>query len=83
MGFIGVRADFSHLLANLICVEHCTRQRSERARLRRRDRQLAIHRAGNGGLHDGQFDLEQFEETLVGPHHCTIVGNQMPELFTL
>jgi hypothetical protein len=30
--------------------------------------QLPIHCAGDWGLHDGNLDLEQLEESTIGPH---------------
>lgn len=67
-GLARARADFSHLLPDLMPIEHRAGERPERARLRRGRREFPIHGAGHWRLHDWKLDLEQLDETAVRPH---------------
>ena len=77
------RADFSHLLADLIGIEHGAGQRSERTRFGRLGGKLPVHGAGHGRLHDGKLDVEKLDETAIRPHICTIFRDLLPNLVTL
>src|SRR5262249_59363000 len=65
-GLARARADFCHLLAELLRIEHRAWERPERARLRRGRREFPIHGAGHWRLHDRKLDLEQLDETASG-----------------
>jgi hypothetical protein len=58
-GFFVSGANFPHLLADLLRIEHRAWQRAERARFRRGCYQLPIYGAGHRRLDDRKLDLEQ------------------------
>src|SRR5262249_6548168 len=71
-------AEFRHLLAHLIGVEHCARKRRQGAGLRHRSCQFEIHGAGHRREQDRMFDLEEVQAAAIGPHQCYLSWSSEP-----
>jgi hypothetical protein len=69
---LGAGADLAHLTVHLLGVEHGARERPEPAGGRDFPRKLPVHRARHRRLHDGELDLEQLDESAIGPHVRTL-----------
>jgi predicted RNA-binding Zn-ribbon protein involved in translation (DUF1610 family) len=57
-------------------------KRAERARLRRRCRELPVHGTSHRRLHDRKLGVEQLDETAIRPHIRTIIRDVTPYLNT-
>ncbi len=68
-GLSRLRSERGDVVADLVGIERCARQRSEAARLRHLDRHLDAGGVGHGRLDDRQLDAEQIEQAGIGPGH--------------
>ena len=71
-------ANFPHLLADLLRIEHRARQRAERARFRRGCYQFPVDGSGHRRLDDRKLDLEQFDQAAIRPHVRTTLADATP-----